>query len=92
MNLVENYLTENGYDYFGNAAEDTLLFFVRDNDAPSAESEPQGDDEAITNLSDNAVNGVENEDANRYSNSDSTPHLATVDNKQTENEPSRFKN
>lgn len=38
MNLIENYLTENGYDYFGNAAEDTLVFFVRDNNAPSGES------------------------------------------------------
>ncbi len=38
MNFTENYLINNGYDYYGNAAEDTLVFFVRDKGVLFAES------------------------------------------------------
>lgn len=56
MNWTDSYIIENGYDYFGNAAEDTLLFFVRDDDAPYVEPNPKKDNETITNLSDDTVN------------------------------------
>ena len=56
MNLVENYLAEQGYNYFGNAAEDTLVFFVRDEGAPSGESSQGRSHETVTNLSGDAVN------------------------------------
>ena len=58
MSLVQTYLDNNGYDYYGNAAEDTLVFFVHDEDAPSAEQRAGRNNEAITNLSDDTVNGI----------------------------------
>lgn len=44
MNLTESYVSSNGYDYYGNAAEDTLVFFIRDSQAPFAESSSAVDD------------------------------------------------
>ena len=58
MNLTDSYLSENGYDYFGNAAEDTLVFFVRDEEAPYVEPFDANNNESIINLSDNIVNGL----------------------------------
>lgn len=58
MSLVQTYLENNGYDYYGNAAEDTLVFFVRNEDAPEAEETDGRSNEAITNLSDDTVNGI----------------------------------
>ncbi len=55
MNLVDNYLSHNGYDYFGNAAEDTLVFFVHDEDVPLPALHSGNSNEAITNLSDATV-------------------------------------
>ena len=58
MSLVQTYLENNGYDYYGNAAEDTLVFFVRDEETPAAEEPGGRSNEAITNLSDETVNGI----------------------------------
>jgi len=58
MSLVQTYLENNGYDYYGNAAEDTLVFFVRDENAPSAEEPGCKSDRANPNLSHNTVNGL----------------------------------
>ncbi len=55
MNLTENYLMSNGYDYFGNAAEDTLVFFVRDESAPYAEPDEEENAETNKNSFNNAV-------------------------------------
>ncbi len=133
MSLTENYLSENGYDYYGNAAEDTLVFFVRDEDSPSSETSPKRSNEAIPNLSDDIVNtqtsaqvyaegkgdnstnfdvqqtktSADNEysdnsvsgslsapDDNREGDdiSETIPHLAPIDEKQTDTQQSRFKN
>ena len=69
MNLTDSYLSENGYDYFGNAAEDTLVFFVRDEEAPYVEPFAANNNESIINLSDNIVNGLS---ADRSASNDET--------------------
>ncbi len=137
MSLLANYVAENGYDYFGNAAEDTLVFFVHDEEAPSGEASSEGTTETITNVPGDTVNGSldslptdttaagsetgaqaygeskgdseagqpaaesnNSEEAVPASGSDdenedtstSVPHLAPVDDKQTEADSSGFKN
>ncbi len=61
MNLTENYITSYGYDYFENAAEDTLVYFVYDDDAPNVESSAGNGRETITNVSGETVNGASTE-------------------------------
>ena len=58
MNFTQTYLDDNGYDYFGNAAEDTLMFFVYDESPSLSEQANDRSNEDITNLSDNTAYGI----------------------------------
>ena len=58
MNLTDQYISENGYNYFGNAAEDTLVFFVHDEDAPNVALTSDNDDDSDTS-DDNTESGFD---------------------------------
>ena len=79
MNLIDTYLANTGYDYYDNAAEDTLVFFVRDEGAPNAEPSEGNDNETITNSVTTPDSSTEDDDL-----SDSIPKIAETDTKQTE--------
>ena len=96
MTLTESYLFDNGYDYFGNAAEDTLVFFVRDEDAPYVDPDYDGDEE-ISNGFDDSLKGAtgtlptKDDNSNNDDISGSVPLMAPVDVKQTEVRKTDFK-
>lgn len=56
MSLVQTYLDNNGYDYYGNAAEDTLVFFVREEQTPLAKEPISSSNEIIKKLAGDKVN------------------------------------
>ena len=56
MSLVQTYLDNNGYDYYGNAAEDTLVFFVREEQTPLAKESIRRSNEMIKKLAGDKVN------------------------------------
>ncbi|MDQ2752847.1 MAG: hypothetical protein M3R72_07475 [Bacteroidota bacterium] len=97
MNLTESYLLNNGYDYFGNAAEDTLVFFVRDEDAPYVDQD-YDDDEEISNDFDQLLKGVTSTKPAKDDNSNNddisgwVPQIALIDARQTEVRESNLRN
>lgn len=96
MNLTESYLQNNGYDYFGNAAEDTLVFFVRDEDAPYVDADYDEDENLINGLN-NSLKGAsgtlltKDDNLNIDDIAGSVSVMTPIDEKQTEVRKTDFK-